>query len=61
MKKPDKYHYHEALDRTYCISTQVEIFLSEHPVILKHKKLKSELDEIQARLADLYQSIGNKP
>ena len=42
FKFVDKFHYHEAIDRTYCVIEMIENILIHHPVMSKHKKIKKE-------------------
>ena len=60
MKKLDKFHYNEAIDRTYCISLMLDNLLSNHPVIKKHKKIKKELMKAEGSLWEVYQMLGEK-
>jgi hypothetical protein len=57
--KLDEFHYHEAIDRTYVVQSNIENTLQSHPVFHKHKKLAKKLDKVQTLLRDLYQEIGN--
>ena len=56
--KLDEFHYHEALDRTYVLQTNIENTLQSHSVFHKHKKLARKLNEVQAILSEIYQEIG---
>jgi len=55
----DKFHYHEALDRSYLIGDLLTIHLSDHPVIETHKDLKKRVKKAEKLLAEVYQRIGN--
>lgn len=55
----NEFSYHEAIDRCYIITTQIETILLEHPVIQKHKKIKKNVNEAIILLTDAYQMIGN--
>ena len=58
-EKVDRFHYHEAIDRTYCVIEMIENILIHHPVMSKHKKIKKEIRKAQKTLIDSYQMIGN--
>lgn len=57
--KLDKYHYHEAIDRTHVFQASFEDHLATHPAIVGNEELKQKAEEIQKALGDLYQLIGN--
>lgn len=59
-KKLDKFCYHEALDRAYCIANMLEDMLVTHPVVKKHKKIKKLVGKSQRYLLNAYQTIGSK-
>jgi hypothetical protein len=54
----DRFHYHEALDRSDIVANQIEDLLVEHPVIMKHKKLRRLIKVAQQNVLDVYQMIG---
>lgn len=58
--KLDKYHYHEALDRTNSIQEIIENMLSTHPAIEQNSKWKKKMAKVQNILGKLYQLIGEK-
>ncbi len=58
--KLDRYHWHEALDRTHLCLETFERFVGEHPVITTNVKLQDLSNEIVMRMADLYQAIGDR-
>jgi hypothetical protein len=55
----DEFHYHEALDRSYIVSNQVEDLLLEHPVIIKHKNLRKRVKRAMDLLTETYQLVGS--
>jgi hypothetical protein len=57
--KLDKFHWHEALDRTHIVADMFETFIVEHPVFKQTPALKARADEISAKLGALYQAIPN--
>ena len=59
MKKLDKYSYHEALDRSYCVAKMIEEMLTTHPVVKKHKKIRKKIEKAQVLILDAYQMIGS--
>lgn len=54
----DRFHYHEALDRSYIVANIMEDLLVEHPVILKHPELKERIRKAQELVLEAYQLIG---
>jgi|GEM_PF-1443264 len=56
--KLDEFHYHEVLDRTYMINEIIENFLINHPVVKKHKKIETDIENAQDILYEVYQEIG---
>lgn len=57
--KLDKYHYHEALDRTHVFQSSFYEHITTHPVIVENERLKTKAEYIQDALMELYQSIAN--
>lgn len=55
----DEFHYHEALDRTHVVNVIIEETLVNHPVFVKHTKLRDKLDVITLLLSSLYQEVGS--
>ena len=53
-------HYHEALDRSYCVSVIIQNVLLEHPAIKKDKKIKRKIEKAQKLILDTYQEFGSK-
>ncbi|MCK9273214.1 hypothetical protein M0P65_06740 [Candidatus Gracilibacteria bacterium] len=60
MSKLDTFHYHESLDRSWCIVDIIQTILLTHPVIHKHKKIKKQVKKARTHLINAYQMIGNK-
>jgi hypothetical protein len=58
IKGLDRFHYHEALDRSYLVADLMETALVEHPVIRKHKTLKKKIKKAQRLVIEVYQEIG---
>jgi hypothetical protein len=56
--KLDRFYYLEALDRAFMVGNIVDEYLTEHPVIQKHKKLKKRVKMATKLLAEAYQIIG---
>jgi hypothetical protein len=53
-------HYHEALDRSYCVSGIIQNMLLEHPAIKKDKKIRKKIEKAQKLILDTYQEFGSK-
>jgi len=58
--KLDEFHYHEALDRSFCVADIIENMLVTHPVVMKHKKIKKLVEKAQKNILEAYQEIGGK-
>jgi len=58
-KKIGKFHYHEALDRSFIVGQMIDSFLINHPVIRKHKKLRKKVERAATLIYDTYQEVGN--
>lgn len=56
--KLDEFHYHEALDRSYVVGEIIENTLATHPVIKKHKQLKTKIEKAQELIIEVYQELG---
>jgi len=54
----DVFSYHEALDRTHMMLTNLECALGDHPVILKEEKAHALYEAAVEKLAALYQVLG---
>lgn len=58
--KLDKFHKHEALDRTWLFVDMIASFLLEHPYIQQNKSLKRKVKKAFGLLYEVYQEIGLK-
>jgi len=56
---PDNYHYHESIDRIYIIGKMLEDFVLEHPVCMRHKKVRKKIERALQELAESYQMVGS--
>lgn len=56
--KLDRYHWHEALDRTSFIGEIVEEHLAKHALIRSTPKFKSVVTQVGNLLGELYQELG---
>lgn len=54
----DKFHWHEALDRTHIAVDTFNEHIVSHPVIQQMNDLKSAADKASDALMELYQMIG---
>ena len=57
-KKLDRFHYHEALDRSYIMCNQFTDLLVTHPVIVEHKKLRKRAEKVDMLLREIYQLMA---
>ena len=51
--------YHEALDRTYIITSMVDDFLLNLPAVKQNKPIRKKIIKAQNHLLEVYQMIGN--
>lgn len=58
LEKLNEFHYHEALDRTYCVIETIDRILLEHAVF-EHKELESKVRKAIEQLSDVYLMIGD--
>jgi hypothetical protein len=56
LYEPD---YQEALDRTYYITSNLQEYLLNHPVVKQNKKIKKKLGKAEKHMLEVYQMIGN--
>ena len=55
----DEFHYHEMLDRLHLMVCNIQDFLADHPVAIKHKRLGKKIDKAGMLLAEAYQMVGS--
>jgi len=60
MKKPDKYHRHEALDRAHMLSEMWGMFVKEQYAVEYHDDLRERAEEIGRLMGAFYQKCGEK-
>jgi DNA-binding phage protein len=58
--KIDKFHAHEALDRTHMVLCILDDFVCYHPVVKRNKKMKKLAHKASLSLSKLYQLIGSE-
>lgn len=56
----DKFHRHEALDRTYLLMENIDTYLLNHPYIQSNDRYVNLVNEAFNRLHEVYQLIGNE-
>jgi len=58
--KPDKFHYHEFLDRTHLIQDMVQDHLADHLVATfpENAEYRKRIEKIQKHLWKLYRMTG---
>lgn len=56
----DKFHWHEALDRTHVICENIDNNLLQHPVCKLDKEISKKVDEALTVLYEAYQLMGQK-
>jgi hypothetical protein len=59
-KRLDRFHWHEALDRSLLASEFFDDNVLQHPAIEANQDLRREAAEISKRLFRLYQSVGTE-
>lgn len=50
----DEFHYHEAMDRTGVALNHWTESVTQHPVAVKHKKLRRACERVEAAMAKAY-------
>lgn len=60
MGKLDKFHRHEALDRTYILMDSIDSYLLEHPYIADNLEYVQIATDAFNSLHNLYQKIGTE-
>lgn len=58
--KPTKFHYHEALDRTYMIGDIIDRHLIQHPVCKLDKEVAELVEEASIKMFEAYQLLGDR-
>ena len=58
--KLTEFDYHELLDRTNMIMTNIDTYLVNHQVCKKNKEIKNKLEKSRELLLEAYQMIGEK-
>lgn len=59
MEELDEFHYHEILDRTYCLLEHFDL-IQKHPVYKTDKKFRKLIGKSMKDLSTAYQHIGMK-
>ena len=54
----DHFSYHELMDRSYLIMSQIEDFLIGHHVVDAHPELKEPLEKALLLIGEVYQAAG---
>ena len=54
----DLFSYHELLDRSYLIMSQIESFLIDHQVVEAHPELKKPLEDAMLLIGEVYRAAG---
>jgi len=54
----DLFSYHELLDRSYLIMSQIESFLIDHQVVEAHPELKKPLEDAMLLIGEVYKAAG---
>ncbi len=58
MSKSDKFSIHEALDRTYILSMNLETALGDNQIVLSDPKAKELYEKASKNINELYQYLG---
>jgi hypothetical protein len=56
--KLDAGYYHEAIDRAYIVANMIEDVLVEHPVFIKHGRLRRRIKKAEKLILEAYQLVG---
>ncbi len=54
----DHFSYHELMDRSFLIMSQIEDFLIAHHVTEAHPELKEPLEKAQLLIGEVYKAAG---
>lgn len=54
----DKFHWHEALDRSAVAAAFFDDNVLEHPVVMEVAALRTRAEQISELLHELYQEVG---
>ena len=54
----DQFSYHELMDRSFLIMSQIENFLMYHQVVNAHPELKEHLDQALLSIGEVYKAAG---
>ena len=54
----DHFSYHELMDRSFLIMTQIESFLIDHQVVEAHPELKKPLEDAMLLIGEVYKAAG---
>lgn len=60
VKKLDKFHEHEALDRAAMILDMFGLYVAEHPYVESDPELIAQAEKVIDVMYDFYNLIGNK-
>ena len=56
----DKFHYHEAMDRTHILCENINDHLLQHPVCKLDKEISIKIELALDTLYEAYQIIGSR-
>jgi hypothetical protein len=60
VKHLDSGYWHEAMDRSYCVTEIIQSMLLDHPAIEQTKPLYKKILKAQELIAEAYQDCGNR-
>ena len=60
MIKLTQGYWHEAMDRSHCVTDIIQVMLLEHPAIEQTEDIKNKVLKAQELIAEVYQYCGGK-
>ena len=54
----DAYSYHEMVDRSFIVMSQIQDLLIDHAVVECHPELRENLEKAQKAIWEVYQTVG---
>ena len=58
--KLDQFYWHEALDRTHVILSNIDDHLIQHPVLKLNPDIRRLIEKASENLSEAYQLLGDK-
>lgn len=56
----DQFHWHEALDRTHLVLSNIDDFLIQHPVLKLNPEIRKHVEKASENLTEAYSMLGEE-